>query len=92
VFTTYAGGQQTNTRTIVLSFDSSAGFHEYAIEYAPGSVRFLVDGTLLQQWSSGVTRAAMNLFVTACFPSWLAGERPGTDRATCVDWIEFVAR
>ncbi len=92
MFTTYSGGRQTNTRTVVLPFDASEGFHEYAIDYRPGSVRFLVDGTLLQQWTSGVTRAAMNVYVTAWFPTWLAGDRPDTDRYTYVDWIEFVSR
>lgn len=34
----------------------------------------------------------MYLFANAWFPSWLAGERPTTDRFTYVDWIEHVAR
>jgi beta-glucanase (GH16 family) len=87
---TYADGRQTNTRTFLLPFDASADFHEYAIEYRPGSARFVVDGTLVQAWSSGVTRQAMFLFVNAWFPSWLAGEASASDRYTYVDWIDYV--
>lgn len=36
--------------------------------------------------------AAMHLFITAWFPSWLEGQSPATDRHVDVDWIEFVER
>lgn len=91
MFTTYSNGRQTNTVTKLLPFDPRAAFHEYTIDYRRGSVRFLVDGTLMQQFTSGVTRSAMHLFVTAWFPSWLEGQSPATDRHVHVDWIEFVA-
>jgi beta-glucanase (GH16 family) len=61
MFTTYSGGAQTNTLTKPLPFDPTAGFHDYAIEYDTSSVRFLVDGALMQSWSRGVTRSAMYL-------------------------------
>jgi beta-glucanase (GH16 family) len=92
MFTTYSGGAQTNTVTRTLPFDPTTGFHEYAIEYDMSSVRFLVDGAPMQSWSKGVTRSAMYLYVNAWFPSWLAGERPATDRFTLVDWIEQSGR
>ena len=91
MLSTYADGRQTNTRTLLLPFDATADFHEYAIEFRPGSARFFVDGTLLQTWSSGVTRQAMFLFVNAWFPSWLAGQAPDSDRFTYVDWVDYVA-
>ncbi len=92
MFSTYSGGAQTNTRTLVLPFDPRAGYHVYEIDYRPGSVRFLVDGTVMQEWSKGVTRAAMNVFVTVWFASWLEGTAPESDRTTYVDWIDFVSR
>ena len=92
MFSTYSGGSQTNTRTLVLPFDPRADFHVYEIDYRPGSVRFLVDGTVMQEWSKGVTRAAMNVFVTAWFASWLEGTLPDSDRTVLVDWIDFVGR
>jgi licheninase len=92
MFTTYAGGAQTNTVTKLLPFDATADFHTYAIEYDTSSVRFLVDGVLMQSWSKGVTKSAMYLYVNAWFPSWLGGERPATDRFTLVDWVEQASR
>ena len=92
MFTTYAGGAQTNIVTKLLPFDATADFHAYAIEYDTSSVRFLVDGVLMQSWSKGVTRSAMYLYVNAWFPSWLEGERPATDRFTLVDWVEQASR
>ncbi len=91
-FSTYSGGSQTNTIEKLLPFDATAGFHEYAIEYDPGLVRFLVDGVELQRFTSGVTRSSMYLYVNAWFPSWLAGTRPANDAYTYVDWIEHVER
>ena len=92
LFSTYAGGSQTNTVEKLLPFDATAGFHEYAIEYDPGSVRFLVDGVQLQRFTSGVPRSSMYLYVNAWFPSWLAGTPPANDAYTYVDWVEHLER
>jgi len=90
-FSTYSAGRQT---TVVkqLGFDPTAAFHEYAIEYDPASVRFLVDGVEVQRFTSGVTQSSMYLHMNAWFPSWLAGTRPANDQFTDVDWVSFVSR
>lgn len=88
MFSTYSGGAQTNNVIVDTERDLSADFHEYTIEYQPGQARFLLDGVELQRFSSGAPRSSMYLFVNAWFPSWLAGQRPATDRFTLVDWIE----
>lgn len=90
-FSTYSNGRQTTVEK-QLGFDPTAAFHEYAIEYDPGLVRFLVDGTELQRFTSGVTRSSMYLHVNAWFPSWLQGTRPANDQTTSVDWVELVGR
>ena len=92
MLSTYSGGAQTNTRTLLLPFDATAGYHDYTIDYGSGSVRFLVDGSVLQTWTTGVPRSAMNVFVNAWFPSWLAGQAPATDRFTFVDWVDVAPR
>ncbi len=91
-FSTYSGGRQTNTIERLLPFDATQGFHEYAIEYDPGLVRFLVDGVELQRFTSGVTNSSMYLYVNAWFPSWLPGTRSPNDAYTYVDWVEHVDR
>jgi beta-glucanase (GH16 family) len=92
MLSTYSGGAQTNTRTLLLPFDATADYHEYEIDYRSGYVQFLVDGTALQTWTTGVPRSTMNVFVNAWFPSWLAGQAPATNRFTYVDWIDVAPR
>jgi beta-glucanase (GH16 family) len=92
MLSTYSGGAQTNTRTLLLPFDATADYHEYEIDYRSGYVQFLADGTALQTWTTGVPRSTMNVFVNAWFPSWLAGQAPATNRFTYVDWIDVAPR
>lgn len=92
MFSTYSGFAQTNNVIVDLDADLTADFHEYTIEYDPGLVRFLLDGTELRRWSTGVTGSSMYLFANAWFPFWLAGEVPTTDRYTYIDWIEHFGR
>jgi len=91
MFSTYSGGQQSNTVTQLLPFDATADFHEYTIVYGQRTVRFLVDGVPMQTWSSGVTNSAMYVFLNAWFPSWLSGQAPSTDQFTSVDWLDYSA-
>jgi endo-1,3-1,4-beta-glycanase ExoK len=92
MFSTYSGFAQTNNVIVDLSLDLTADFHVYTIEYDAGSVRFLLDGTELQRFSTGVPRSSMYLFANAWFPSWLAGDVATTDRYTYIDWIEHTGR
>jgi beta-glucanase (GH16 family) len=73
MFSTYSGFAQTNNVIVDLPIDLTTDLHVYAIEYDPGSVRFLLDGAQLQSWSSGVPSSSMYLFANAWFPFWLAG-------------------
>jgi licheninase len=91
-YSTYSGGAQTHTVDANLGFDATAAFHDYTIEYDPGSVRFLVDGVERQSWTTGLPRTSMYLYVNAWFPSWLPGSRPPNDAVTYVDWVEHIER
>jgi len=90
-FSTYSAGRQTTVEK-QLGFDPTAAFHEYAIEYDPGAVRFLVDGVEVQRFTSGVTQSSMYLHLNAWFPSWLPGTRPANDQFTDVDWVSYAGR
>ena len=92
MFSTYSGFAQTTNIIVDLSLDLTADFHVYTIEYDPGSVRFLLDGTELQRFSTGVPRSSLYPFANAWFPFWLAGIVPTTDRYTYIDWIEHIGR
>ncbi|MDA0170992.1 glycoside hydrolase family 16 protein [Solirubrobacter taibaiensis] len=92
LFSTYAGGRQTNTETRQLGFDPTAAAHAYEIAWGPGQVRFTVDGVALRTWTSGVPTAPMNLYANAWFPAWLGGLAPTGTRATVIDRLEYRRR
>ena len=88
-FVTYANGKRTHYVGRQLTFDPSADFHTYRIDYEPNVVRFYVDGALQKSWTGGVPDASMKLLVNTWFPSWLEGLPPLTNRFTRVDWISY---
>lgn len=89
LFTTYAGGEQTHTRTMQLPFDPTEDFHDYAFFYGEDSITFYVDGEPMQEYKGGLPEESMKLYVNTWFPTWLDGEEPDSDRYTYVDWIEY---
>jgi len=90
IFSTYAGGRQTHSQTMLLPFDPTVGFHEYRFDRAPGSVKFYADGRLMKKWTTGLPRHQMKLYVNAWYPRWLAGKSHDADRFVLVDQIRHV--
>ena len=88
LFTTYAGGEQTHTETAELPFDPTEDFHDYAFFYDRDSITFYVDGRPMKEYEGGLPEKPMRLYVNSWFPTWLSGEKPGSDRYSYVDWIE----
>ncbi len=88
MFTTYAGGKETNNVEKNLSFDPTGDFHEYRFDFYPGKVEFYVDGALLHSFDKGLPEESMKLYVNSWFPTWLSGKKPATDSYTYVDWIQ----
>lgn len=87
LFTTYAGGRQTNTVTRKLPFDPTAEFHEYRFDLRPGRAELYVDGQLLHTFHEGLPAEPMRLLVNSWYPDWLTGKEPEANRYTYVDWI-----
>jgi len=79
MFTTYAGGTQTHTKTVSLPFDPTSGFREYRFDYLHGtvqnSVTFYVDGVQMSSWDTGIPQTSRHLMLDSWFPSWLDGRR-----------------
>jgi endo-1,3-1,4-beta-glycanase ExoK len=73
MFTTFVAGKQTNNVTATLPFDPTAAYHDYRIEWAGKSVRFLVDGVVMQEFRRGVPRSAMYVMANTWWPVWLSG-------------------
>lgn len=87
LFTSYSGGEETNTVRKELPFDPTADFHVYRFDLYPDRAEFYVDGELMHTFDEGLPDDPMNLYVNAWFPTWLAGERAADDSYTRVDWI-----
>jgi beta-glucanase (GH16 family) len=88
-FTTWSQGHMTNTTKQSMELDPSAGFHEYRIDIYPQQVSFLVDGEVLQRFTSGLPENHMQLIINTWFPDWLSGLPPSVDKYTIVDWIQY---
>jgi hypothetical protein len=88
ILATWVAGEITNRAELPLPFDPSAGFHEYRIDFHPGTVAFLVDGAEVQRWTRALPTNPMRLMVNAWWPRWLTSPRSATGFAE-VDWIRY---
>jgi endo-1,3-1,4-beta-glycanase ExoK len=91
-FVTYVDGQRTNYVSKDFRFDPSADFHNYRIDYNPGSVPHRRDP---RADVDGVPSTSMKLLVNPWFPDWIRpdpGQAPDTGRATRIDWIVYDRR
>ncbi len=88
LFTTYANGEQTHTRTMDLPFDPTASFHTYGFEYQANKVVFHIDGKPITTFEGGIPDKPMNLYLNTWYPKWLDGEKPTENRNVLVDYID----
>jgi hypothetical protein len=88
LFTTYADGEQTHTRTMDLPFDPTKKFHDYGFEYRKDEIIFHVDDRPMTTFEEGIPDRPMNLYVNTWYPQWLAGKETSQDRSVLVDSIE----
>ena len=86
-FSTWVGGERTNYALGILSFDPSAAYHNYRIEFYPGRLSFLVDDHPMQTWASGLPSHPMSIMFNAWWPYWLQGQNPPVDTYMYVAWV-----
>lgn len=89
MFTTYAGGKKTNTKSIPLKFDPSKAFHEYRFDYYPNHLSFYVDGKLAYTVSHGLPQKPMRLMINHWFPDWLPELDTTDEKNLYVDWVKY---
>jgi beta-glucanase (GH16 family) len=87
MFTTWVGGTETNNVIRTLPFDPAAALHDYRIEWASKSVRFLVDGVVMQEFRRGIPRNAMFVMANTWWPTWLSGPLLAEPRTFAIDRI-----
>lgn len=89
MLTTYDNGEISNQHKQTLSFDPTAEYHNYRIDYYSNRVTFYIDDQLIKSWNKGFSKEPMRLMLNSWYPTWLSGVAPGTDRNLEVDWIKY---
>lgn len=89
MFTTYAGGEQTNSETVDMDVDFTDDFHEFRMDYYPHIVQFFVNDMLVCTFDEGLPHSEMELMINTWFPRWLAGSGPIDHQYLVVDWVDF---
>jgi endo-1,3-1,4-beta-glycanase ExoK len=76
-----------------LTFDPTADFHDYAIEWTPAEARFVVDGVVKRTWSEQIDRLKLpqNILLTiwaSSAASWAGSIQPDSAPTSAdYDWI-----
>ncbi|KAF8149496.1 concanavalin A-like lectin/glucanase [Crassisporium funariophilum] len=84
-------GQPSTHQTLPFTFDPRAGFHEYRIDWLPGSTTFFIDGRQVAQLTSNVPTATGPWIWNAWSngdPCWSNGP-PRADSITQIRSIEI---
>jgi endo-1,3-1,4-beta-glycanase ExoK len=92
-FTNGVGGHET---LINLGFDSAAGYHDYAIEWRNGNIKWFVDGALVHQENGSrgplpthPQRIMMNLWPGIGVDGWLGPFNYSGQRTATYDWVKY---
>lgn len=73
MFTTWVAGTETNNVILTLPFDPAAALHDYRIEWSARTVRFCVDGVVMQEFRRGIPKNEMFVMANTWWPAWLTG-------------------
>lgn len=89
MFTTWVAGRETNNVIRTLPFDPAEAHHDYRIEWSAKSVKFRVDGVVMQEFRKGIPRNAMFVMANTWWPTWLSGPVLDAPRAFEIDRISI---
>jgi endo-1,3-1,4-beta-glycanase ExoK len=89
MFTTWVAGRETNNVIQTLPFDPAAAYHDYRIEWAARSIRFRVDGVLMQEFKRGIPKNAMFVMANTWWPTWLTGPTLAAPQTFEIDRIRI---
>jgi beta-glucanase (GH16 family) len=92
-FTVYRAGVKTWTHSYFPSWDPSASYNDYEIDYESGAITFYVNGGEEAQCNtvSELPTNPMNIQMIDWWPTWLSGADVDSNEFMQVNWISFTA-
>lgn len=90
-FVVWKGGTKTWADGFNPTFDPSAAYHEYAIDYAVNGIAFFVDGQNKKTCPKATSRPSnsMQIHLNCWWPTWLSSAMPTSDKFMQVDSIAY---
>lgn len=68
----WVDGKISRNDNVILPFDPSAGYHDYAIRWLKRNLSFYADGIRIARWTSRYPRREMHVMANVWWPTWLA--------------------
>jgi beta-glucanase (GH16 family) len=92
-FTVYKAGVKEWVKVYYPSWDPSAGYNTYTIDYESTGVTLYVNGAVEGQFTTGgkLPTHAMNIQLIAWWPTWLTADKSGSNEYMQTNWISFTA-
>ncbi|WP_245864666.1 beta-glucanase [Paenibacillus donghaensis] len=91
-FTNGVGGHE---KVVNLGFDASQGYHTYAFDWQPGSIKWYVDGVLKHTATSNIPtnpgKIMMNLWNGTGVDSWLGSYNGANPLYAYYDWVKYTS-
>jgi beta-glucanase (GH16 family) len=89
-----ANGVGGNEQLVLLNFDPSVAFHTYTVVWAPESLTWLVDGSVIASAATNIPSSPSGIFLN-CWPTtgideW-AGNYSGNPTFALYDWVSYTA-
>jgi beta-glucanase (GH16 family) len=82
-------GRVVYSHSYTPSFDPSASYHTYAIDWAVGGIAFFVDGSNKGTYRGGRPTHQMQIHMNCWWPTWLKSTKPSSDKYMSIDWISY---
>jgi endo-1,3-1,4-beta-glycanase ExoK len=94
-FNYYTNGVGNHEKVINLGFDASQGFHTYAFDWQPGSIKWYVDGVLKHTATSNIPttpgQIMMNLWNGTGVDDWLGAYNGANPLYAEYDWVKYTS-
>lgn len=92
-FTIYKAGVINYQTHYYPSFDPSAGYNTYLIDWTSSAVKLSVNGMVQGQFTTSgqLPTHNMNIQLIAWWPTWLTAVKSSSDKFMQVNWISYVA-